>query len=47
MQTVLKYNCSISLANAAYIEIMHEHGINRIVSFGSDFDKVNWIGRIR
>jgi predicted nucleic acid-binding protein len=30
----------------ASVVIMHEHGIDKIVSFDSDFDKVNGIKRI-
>lgn len=46
MDTFLKYNGSISLADASSIEIMKKHGVNKIISFDSDFDKVNEIDRI-
>ena len=40
------YDGTISLADATSVEIMQQFGIDRIVSFDSDFDKVNWIKRI-
>jgi uncharacterized protein len=46
MQTFLMYDGTISLADATSVEIMHLFGIDRIVSFDSDFDKVNGIKRI-
>ena len=46
MQTFLMYDGTLSLADAASVEIMHLFGIDRIVSFDSDFDKVNGIKRI-
>ena len=46
MQTFLMYDGTLSLADAASVEIMHEHEIDTIVSFDSDFDKVNGIKRI-
>ena len=46
MNTFLKYDGSISLADASSIEIMKEHGIKKIFSFDSDFDKVHEIDRI-
>ena len=47
MQTFLMYDGTISLADATSVEIMHLFGIDRIISFDSDFDKVNGIKRIR
>jgi len=47
MQTFLMYDGTLSLADAASVEIMHEHEIDKIVSFDRDFDKVNGIKRIR
>jgi predicted nucleic acid-binding protein len=47
MQTFLMYDGTLSLADATSVEIMHEHEIDKIVSFDSDFDKVNGIKRIR
>ncbi|NJD78300.1 MAG: type II toxin-antitoxin system VapC family toxin [Candidatus Methanoperedens sp.] len=45
--TFLKYDGSISLADASSVEIMKKHGIKKIISFDSDFDKVNEIDRIK
>ncbi|MDD5617419.1 MAG: PIN domain-containing protein [Candidatus Methanoperedens sp.] len=47
MDTFLKYDGSISLADASSIEIMKKYGINKIISFDSDFDKANEIDRIK
>ena len=47
MQTFLMYDGTLSLADEASVEIMHEHEIDKIVSFDRDFDKVNGIKRIR
>lgn len=46
MDTLLKYDGSISLADASSIEIMKKHGIKKIISFDSDFDKIQEIDRI-
>lgn len=46
METFLRYDGSISLADAASIEVMKKNGIKKIISFDSDFDKVNEIKRI-
>lgn len=46
MQTFLKYDGTISLADAASVVLMHEHGIDKIISFDSDFDKVDGIERL-
>jgi predicted nucleic acid-binding protein len=46
IDTFLKYDGSISLADAASVEIMKKHRINKILSFDSDFDKINEIERI-
>lgn len=46
METFLMYDGTISLADAMSVEIMHEYEIDRIVSFDTDFDKVNEINRI-
>jgi len=43
----LKYDGSISLADASSIEIMKKSGIKKIISFDSDFDKVKEIDRLR
>jgi predicted nucleic acid-binding protein len=42
----LKYNGTLSYADVVSLEIMEEKGINTIVSFDSDFDKVKGIKRI-
>lgn len=47
VDTFLKYDGSISLADASSIEIMNKHGIKKIISFDSDFDKVKEIDRLR
>ncbi|MFZ3168138.1 MAG: PIN domain-containing protein [Candidatus Methanoperedens sp.] len=47
VDTFLKYDGSISLADASSIEIMKKHGIKKIISFDSDFDKVKEIDRLR
>jgi len=47
VDTFLKYDGSISLADASSIEIMKKHGIKKIISFDSDFEKVKQIYRLR
>ena len=47
LEIFLKYNGSISIADASSIEIMKKHRIKKIISFDSDFDKVNEIERLR
>lgn len=42
----LKYDGLLSVADAVSIEIMRRQGIKKIVSFDSDFDKVEGISRI-
>ena len=46
METFLKYDGTLSFADAVSVEIMKDLGINQIVSFDSDFDKVDGIIRI-
>ncbi|PWB51743.1 MAG: nucleic acid-binding protein [Candidatus Methanoperedenaceae archaeon] len=46
MDTFLKYDGSISLADASSIEIMKKYGVKKIISFDSDFDKIQEINRI-
>ena len=46
MDIFLKYDGLISLADASSIEIMKKHGVKKIISFDSDFDKINEIDRI-
>ena len=46
MNTFLKYDGSISLADASSIEIMKKHGVKKIISFDSDFEKIHEIDRI-
>lgn len=46
VNTQLKYDGTISLADSVSVEIMKELKINKIVSFDSDFDKVDKINRI-
>ncbi|RZN41369.1 MAG: PIN domain-containing protein [Methanosarcinales archaeon] len=47
VDTFLMYDGSISLADAASVEIMKKHKIKKILSFDSDFDKIPEIDRIR
>ena len=42
----LKYDGTLSFADALSLEIMEKHKINTIISFDSDFDKVKNIKRI-
>jgi predicted nucleic acid-binding protein len=44
--TFLKYDGSISLADATSIEVMKIKRIKKILSFDSDFDKIKEIDRI-
>ena len=46
MEIVLKYDGALSLADAASIAIMDNMKIGEIISFDSDFDKVDFISRI-
>lgn len=46
METFLKYDGTLSFADSVSIEIMSDLGIEKIVSFDSDFDKINGINRI-
>lgn len=46
MVTFLKYDGSLSLADASSVEIMKKHGVRKIISFDSDFDKIQEIVRI-
>lgn len=46
MDTFLKYNGTISLADSYSIEIMSKYNVKKIVSFDSDFDKIKGIERI-
>lgn len=46
IDTFLKYDGTLSLADAASVEIMKKHRIKKILSFDSDFDKINEIDRI-
>ena len=46
MEIVLKYDGTLSLADAASVAIMDNMKIGEIISFDSDFDKVDFIRRI-
>jgi len=46
ISTYLKYDGTLSVADAVSVEIMHRRGIKKIVSFDADFDKVAGISRI-
>ncbi|KZX14665.1 tRNA(fMet)-specific endonuclease VapC [Methanobrevibacter cuticularis] len=45
INTLLKYDGTLSLADSLSVEIMKEIGIQEIVSFDKDFDKVDGIIR--
>jgi len=46
MNSILKYDVSLSLADATSVEVMKKHRIKKILSFDSDFDKIKEIDRI-
>lgn len=46
MEIYLKYDGTLSVADAVSLEIMRRRGIKKIVSFDADFDKVTGITRI-
>ena len=46
MEIVLKYDGTLSLADAASVTIMDNMKIGEIISFDSDFDKVDFINRV-
>lgn len=46
MDTFLRYDGTLSLADSSSIEIMKKYGVKKIISFDSDFDKVQEIVRI-
>jgi predicted nucleic acid-binding protein len=46
IRTYLKYDGTLSVADAVSVEVMRSRGINKIVSFDADFDKVAGISRI-
>jgi len=46
METFLKFDGTLSFADSVSVELMKNLGIERIVSFDSDFDKVDGIMRI-
>ncbi|MBE0523919.1 MAG: type II toxin-antitoxin system VapC family toxin [Methanosarcinales archaeon] len=46
MDSFLKYDGSLSLADATSVEVMKKHRIKKILSFDSDFDKIKEIDRI-
>jgi len=46
IDTFLKYDGSLSLADATSVEVMKKYKIKKILSFDSDFDKINEIERI-
>lgn len=46
MEVYLKYDGTLSVADAASVTIMRERGVKEIVSFDADFDKVTEISRI-
>ncbi len=46
MEIVLKYDGTLSLADATSVTIMDNMKIGEIISFDSDFDKVDFINRI-
>lgn len=46
MDIFIKYDSTISFFDAMYVAISKKEGINEIVSFDSDFDKIDGIIRI-
>jgi predicted nucleic acid-binding protein len=46
MEMFLKYDGSISLADAVSVEMMKEKRVKKIISFDGDFDKVREIERV-
>ncbi|MEA1909306.1 MAG: PIN domain-containing protein [Euryarchaeota archaeon] len=46
MEIVLKYDGTLSLADATSVAIMDNMKIGEIISFDSDFDKVDFINRV-
>ena len=46
MDVFIKYDSTISFFDAMYVAISKKEGINEIVSFDSDFDKIDGIVRI-
>ena len=46
MEVYLKYDGTLSVADAVSVEVMRRHGIKKIISFDADFDKVTSISRI-
>jgi len=46
METYLKYDGTLSVADAVSVEVMRRRGIRKIVSFDADFDKVTGTSRI-
>ncbi|MCK4795970.1 MAG: type II toxin-antitoxin system VapC family toxin [Spirochaetes bacterium] len=46
MKIFLKYDGSISLADATSVELMKKHRIKKIISFDKDFDKIKEIERL-
>jgi len=46
MFTLIQYDGILSMADCLSLQIMQEMGIKKIVSFGSEFDKVKGIKRI-
>ena len=46
MNEFVKYDSGISFFDSMYVHIMDENNIKEIVSFDSDFDKVNGIIRL-
>lgn len=46
MDTFLKYDGTLSLTDSSSIEIMKKYDVKKIISFDSDFDKVQEIVRV-
>lgn len=46
MEVFLRYDGTLSVSDAVSVAVMEKKKISRIVSFDSDFDKVDGIGRI-
>jgi predicted nucleic acid-binding protein len=46
MEVFLRYDGTLSVSDAVSVAVMEKKKISRIVSFDSDFDKVDGIGRV-
>lgn len=47
MSIYLKYDGNLSLTDAISVRIMHDKGVEKIISFDADFDRVDGILRVK